>query len=138
MAAGDGAWQRRLAMKSLLIVLALCALLGAALFCPIAGRSFWQRAQAHGIPAAMARGTAHGLRAGWDFLASLGEHARTSGGATQKPPAYSPRHPSRKAQAAAAQPARRTSREGIVPQQPKENLESSDRAALDALLSKPR
>lgn len=128
-------------MKSFLIALMFCALLGGALFCPIAGRSFWQRAQAHGIPVAMARGTAHGLRAGWDFLASLGQRAETSvGRGIRGPPAYSPRHPSRKAQAqaAAAQPAHRASREGIVPQPLKEHLGSSDRAALGALLSKPR
>jgi hypothetical protein len=73
-------------------------------------------------PKKAALATAHGLRDGWHWLTSLGPH--------QTAPHTPPRHPSRKAQAAA----RRTSREGIVAQPPKERLQPSDRAALDALV----
>jgi hypothetical protein len=119
-------------MKACLLVTML--LLGAAaLLVPVSGRSFLARAQDHGIPAAVARGTAHALRASWDFLSSLG-HGSSGTQPTRDPPAHSPRHASRKAQADAAQPARRAGREGIVPQPPKEKLERTDRAALDSLV----
>ena len=126
-------------MKAFLIFLILGTALVAALFVPLQGRSFWQRAQAHGIPRAVARETAHGLRATWDFLASL-SHRNASPDArpTDGAPAHSPRHVSRKAQAAAAQPAHRISREGIVAQPPKEKLGQSDRAALDDLVAHAR
>lgn len=77
-------------------------------------------------PRQAALATAHGLRAGWDWLSSLGPH-HAAATATHAPP----KHPSRKAQAAMA---RRTSREGIVAQRPKETLQPSDRAALDTLV----
>ena len=130
-------------MKALLLFVVLSAALAAALFVPLGGRSFWQRAQEHGIPRAVARGTAHGLRATWDFLASLSHGTDSPGspsgaGPTAEGPAHSPRHASRKAQAAAAQPAHRTSREGIVAQPPKEKLGQSDRAALDDLVAHTR
>jgi len=77
-------------------------------------------------PKTAALATVRGLRATWSWLASLGP---------QQSPHAPPRHPSRKAQAAAA---RRTSREGIVPQPPKEKLQASDRAALDSLVQRAR
>jgi hypothetical protein len=138
MAGGAAAWQRPLAMKALLLTLVLCAALLAALVVPLQGRSFWQRAQEHGIPAAVARGTAHGLRATWDYLSSLSHRTDSPGTQpTREPPAHSPRHASRKSQAAAA-PAHRASREGIVAQPPKEQLPQSDRAALDNLVAHAR
>jgi hypothetical protein len=112
-------------MKAFLILTMLLLLGAAALFVPVSGRSFCARAQQHGIPAAIARGNAHGLRATWDFLTQP----------TRDPPAHSPRHASRKAQAASAQPAHRAGREGIVPQPPKEKLGRNDRAALDSLVA---
>src|SRR2546422_5280675 len=69
-------------------------------------------------PRTAARVAARGLRAGWDWVSSIGDE--THGTAVRGPP----RHLSRKAQAAAPQTdagQRRTaSREGIVPQPPKE------------------
>lgn len=142
MAAVRAAWQPPGRMKAFFVVLILVAALAAALFVPLGGRSFWQRAQAHGIPRAIARGTAHGLRAGWDFLASLshrtGSPESPAAQPTREPPAHSPRHASRKAQAATAQPVQRTSREGIVAQPPREKLGQSDRAALDDLVAHAR
>ena len=78
-----------------------------------------------------ARLAARGLRAAWDFVASIGAETRRS------PPAR-PSHEkfSRKAQAAA--PQRRASRDGIVPQPPKETLQPKDRAALDSLVANSR
>lgn len=106
-------------MKSFFVVVAVSGLLAAVLFAPVGGRSFWTRAQERGLPAAAARTAAHGMRAGWDFLV------------------HSPKHASRKAQAAAAQTSiHRASREGIVAQAPKEKLEQTDRAALDALVKR--
>ena len=126
-------------MKAFFVTILLFALLCAALFLPVSGRSFCARAQEHRIPAALARGTAHGLRATWDFLTSLDHRADPSAAQpTQKQPAHSPRHPSLKAQAAAAQPVHRASREGIVAQPPKEKIEDRDRVALDALVAHSR
>jgi hypothetical protein len=113
-------------MKSFLLLVVVFGLAGAVLFVPVAGRSFWARAQERGIPAAIARGTAHGLRAAWDSLAALGQH--------EPAPAHPPRHLSRKAQAA-AQPIHRAGREGILAQPPKEKLQPADRAALNSLIA---
>ncbi len=121
-------------MKAAFVLLLLIALGTAALLVPVSGRSFWSRAQERGIPAAAARGVAHGMRATWDFFSSLG-HDFSGTQPTREPPAHSPKHPSRKAQAASAQPAHRAGREGIVPQPPKEKLERTDRAALDSLVA---
>jgi hypothetical protein len=86
-------------------------------------------------PRTAARLAARGLRAGWDWVWSIGDEAR--GPAIRGPP----RHLSRKAQAAAplteAGSRRTASREGIVPQPPKETLHPDDRAALDSLLAEP-
>jgi hypothetical protein len=128
MAGARRAWQRR-AVKTAFALLLLVAGVAAALLVPIEGRTLWARAVERGIPAAAARATAHALRATWDALASL-SHDRKP---TPEPPQHSPRHPSRKAQASA--PAHK-SREGIVPQPPKEKLGSDDRAALDQLVSR--
>ena len=80
-------------------------------------------------PRTAARMAARGLRAGWDWVASL-----------QADP---PRHDAAKgpargtAKIQAATPQRRATRDGIVPQQPKETLKPSDREALDDLLAQP-
>ena len=105
-------------MKTLLTFLILCGLVAAVVGAPIGGRTLWQRAQEKGVPRMVARSTAHGLRLAWDWVAGL-------------QPSEPPRHPSRKAQAAAAH---RVSRDGIVAQPPKEKLSSSDKAALDRLV----
>jgi len=73
-------------------------------------------------PRTAARMAAHGMRAGWDWLAALGHHE-----ATPEPPRAPLRQMSRRA---------RASREGIEKQPPKEHLEHRDRAALDALVSR--
>ena len=117
-------------MKSLFVMLLVLGLLAGALFVPVGGRSFWARAQARGLPAAVARGAAHGMRAGWDFVASLGDHRQPTAEGTAHSP---PKHPSRKAQAAAPG-IHRASRDGIVAQAPKERIEQIDRSALDALV----
>ena len=123
-------------MKAFFFALIFCLALAAALFAPLAGRSFWQRSQEHGIPRGIARGAAHGLRASWDFFASLSHRTSSSGAQpTREPPAHSPRPASQKAQAASA---RRASREGIVAQPPKEKIVQSDRAALDDLVAHAR
>lgn len=95
-------------MKWLLALMLIGAAAAALLFVP---------------PRKAALATAHGLRAGWTWLSSLGPH-RPSQPTTAQPA-------KRKAQAAAA---KRASREGIVAQRPKENLQAGDRAALDALV----
>jgi hypothetical protein len=86
-------------------------------------------------PRTAARLAARGLRAGWDWVSSVGSETR--GPAVRGPP----RHLSRKAQAAAPQTdaaqRRPASREGIVPQPPKETLRPDDRAALDSLIAEP-
>jgi hypothetical protein len=83
-------------------------------------------------PRTAAKVAARGLKAGWDWVASVGPalNRRPSNGhqAQQKS--------TRKAQAAA--PQRRTGREGIVPQPPKETLRPNDRAALDSLVANAR
>lgn len=75
-------------------------------------------------PRTAARLTARGLRMGWDWIASVGSTA--NGGDLPV---------RRKAQAAS--PQRRATREGIVPQPPKETLKPEDRAALEPLLARP-
>ena len=75
-------------------------------------------------PRKAALATAHGLRAGWTWLSSLGPRRPAQATA---PPAK------RKAQAAVG---KRASREGIVAQRPKEDLQADDRAALDALVQR--
>ena len=83
-------------------------------------------------PRTAAKLAARGLRAGWDWVASLGPEATR-----RTPPARPPqRQLSRKAQAAT--PQRRASRDGIVPQQPRETLRPNDRAALDSLVANAR
>ena len=86
-------------------------------------------------PRTAARLAARGLRAGWDWVSSI--DGETQGPGVRGPP----RHLSRKAQAAApeadAAHRRTASREGIVPQPPKETLHPDDRAALDSLLAEP-
>ena len=75
-------------------------------------------------PKTAAKMAARGLRAGWEWVASAGTVRRES-----------PARASAKLQAAT--PQRRATREGIVPQPPKETLRPSDREALDDLLAQP-
>jgi hypothetical protein len=75
-------------------------------------------------PRSAARMTARGLRMGWEWIASVG--SRLNG----------EEHPVRR-KAQAATPQRRATREGIVPQPPKETLKPEDRAALEPLLARP-
>ena len=86
-------------------------------------------------PRTAARIAARALRASWDWVATVGAKA------THEDPARAPaRRASRKAQAASPQSEtgrRGASREGIVPQPPKETLHPADRAALDSLLAEP-
>jgi hypothetical protein len=81
-------------------------------------------------PRMAAKAAARALRSGWDFVASLGPDRTRRDGAPRPPQ----RQPSHKSQAST--PQRRASREGIVPQPPKENLHPDDRAALDSLVAK--
>lgn len=82
-------------------------------------------------PRTAARLTARGLRAGWDWLASIRSETTWDGSPARSPPRALP------GKAQAAMPQRRASRDGIVPQPPKETLRPSDRAALDGLLARP-
>jgi hypothetical protein len=77
-------------------------------------------------PRTAAKLTARALRAGWDWVAAIGPEK------AQRPP----QRVSRKAQAAT--PQRRPSRDGIVPQTPKETLHPKDRDALDSLVANAR
>lgn len=152
------AWQH-CCMKLLLALALASGLLAAALFVPVAGRSFWGRAEERGLPRAAASLTARGLRASWDFVHGLGQHASSQALATPKPPAHSPRArkaAARSEAAAAAGPAAvvgpalataslvpspqqpHKPRDGIVAQAPKERLESNDKLALDRLVGAPR
>jgi len=82
-------------------------------------------------PRTAARLAARGLRAGWEWVASVGSEA-----SRREPPGRTTaRSPTAKIQAAT--PQRRATRDGIVPQPPKETLQPSDRAALDGLLAQP-
>lgn len=127
-------------MKAFLVMILGFGLAWALLFTPVGGRSFWTRSQERGIPAAIARGTAHALRAGWELLSSIGEHSdpvpepSREAQATRVVPA---KQPQRKVQAAAP-PGHKASREGIVAQPPKEKLGDTDRAALNALVARSR
>ena len=116
-------------MKWLLGLILLVALAAAALLVPIQGRSLWDR----GAVREVARFTAHGLRAGWNAIASSGkQHPQP----TRTPPAHSPKpKPTAKAQASAPP---RTSRDGIVQQPPKETLKPADQQALDDLIRHSR
>ena len=81
-------------------------------------------------PRTAAKATARALRSGWDFIASLGPDGARRDGETRPPK----RQLSHKSQAST--PQRRASREGIVPQPPKETLRPDDRDALDSLVAK--
>jgi len=113
-------------MKWLLGLMLFFAFAMAVLLLPIQGRTLWSR----GAVREVARFVAHGLRSGWDAIASLSkDHAQP----THAPPAHSPK---RKVQTAATAP--RTSREGIVQQPPKETLQPRDQAALQDLIAHSR
>jgi hypothetical protein len=79
-------------------------------------------------PRTAAKLTARALRSGWDWVAALGPEKQRTDRAE-----HPPQRVSRKAQAAT--PQRRPSRDGIVPQPPKETLHANDRAALDSLVA---
>ena len=116
MAGAAAAWHGRDVKFLFFMVLAL-GLLGAAFVFP--------RGKPLLTPQVALRTTAHGLRAGWDWIAALGHEGKQ----TPETPVHSPpKHASRKAMA------RSTSREGIIAQPPKEKIAGSDRAALDALV----
>ena len=115
MALPRAPWQRR-GVKLFLFMILSVGLVGAAFVFP--------RGKPLLTPQIALRATAHGLRAGWDWVAGLSHEERK----TPQPPAHSPpKHATRKAMA-------RTSREGIVAQPPKEKIAGRDRAALDALV----
>ena len=96
----------------------------------VAGGIAW--AVAFVPPRTAAKMAARGLRAGWDWVASISPQP-----GRRAPPAAPPqRQASRKAQAAT--PQRRATREGIVPQPPRETLRPNDRAALDSLVANAR
>jgi hypothetical protein len=81
-------------------------------------------------PRTAARMAARGLRAGWDWVASAGAEAprrETTGRGPAKGTA----------KIQAATPQRRATRDGIVPQPPKETLRPADREALDDLIAQP-
>jgi hypothetical protein len=78
-------------------------------------------------PRAAAKLTARALRSGWDWVAAVGADQKRLD---------PPQRVSRKAQAAS--PQRRATRDGIVPQPPKETLHPKDRAALDSLVANSR
>jgi hypothetical protein len=112
-------------MKWLLGLMLFSALVVTALLVPIQGRSLWAR----GAVREVAHFVAHGMRAGWDAFATVSKGHQQP---THAPATHSPKpKPTAKAQASAAP---RTSREGIVPQPPKEKLGNDDKAALEALL----
>jgi hypothetical protein len=114
-----GAWLLR-RMKWLLLILVLCV---AALFVPIAGGTLWSRG--------VAKWAAKELRAGINWVAGVGHE---SGGreqheppATPKPGVHSPKPP-----------AQRATRDGIVPQPPKERIQADDQAKLKELIAHSR
>ncbi|HTO99360.1 MAG TPA: hypothetical protein VMK66_20070 [Myxococcales bacterium] len=93
----------------------------------VAGAIAW--AVAFVPPRTAAKAAARALRSGWDFIASLGPQ-RPRRDPAQHPPSRQLSHKSQ-----ASTPQRRASREGIVPQPPKETLRPNDRAALDSLVA---
>lgn len=106
-------------MKWLLALLLIGAVAWAATFVP---------------PRTAAKLAARALRSGWDWVAALGpEKLRTDHPDRADRPERPAQRASRKAQAAS--PQRRASRDGIVPQPPKETLHPKDRAALDSLVA---
>ena len=155
----DGKWPVAAArgsvprMKALIAMALLCALVAGALFWPVGGRSFWQRAGERGLPQATARLAARGLRSAWDLV-----FRRHGGSATPEAPAHSPTPPRRASRK--AEPARvaaATGRESahatqpttssipvhaaglvgpdrIVAQPAKESLQPDDRQGLEKLL----
>jgi hypothetical protein len=116
-------------MKWLLGLMLCFGLALAVLLVPIRGRTLWSRGAVRGV----AQFVAHGLRSGWDAIASL---SKDRGQPAHPAPAHSQRPPARKPQTAAA--SQRTSREGIVQQPPKETLQPRDQAALQDLIAHSR
>ena len=131
VAPGPAAWDRRGAMKALLLFCAVFGLSAVAVFVPLEGKTLWSRARERGLPRDAARLTARGLRASWDFIDGLGR-------VKTRPP--SPPHPPSPAAAKKNNffSPRAPGREGILPQPPKERLEKRDRAALDKLVAHGR
>ena len=106
-------------MKWLFALLLIGAVVWAAAFVP---------------PRSAAKLAARALRSGWDWVAAFGpEKVRTDPPDRADRPERPPQRASRKAQAAT--PQRRATRDGIVPQPPKETLHPNDRAALDSLVA---
>jgi hypothetical protein len=141
--------------KLFAFVFVLCVIVGAALFVPVGGRTFWSRAVERGIPQAAARNVAHGLRAGWDWVMAERKvetprrpvrrvpaapaHAVAKAGPVRAapvrpspPPAQPPSSPVTRVAAAP-----RPTRDGIVAQ-PKEKLHEDDRRELDRLVATQR
>lgn len=131
-------------MGKVAVAVAVAAALCCAVFWPVGGRSFWQRAEERGLQRAAARLAARGIRSAWDFVASLGSSAPAERAGPPHPPkrralargpvAASAPPPGRAAapeRGAAAQPA---GPDRIVAQPPRETLQQSDRAALEKLL----
>ena len=128
-------------MKALIAVALVCALVAGALFWPVAGRSFWQRADDRGLPRAAARLAARGLRSTWDLVfhrpaatappprpGPARRVARKAEPARDPAPAKDPdRIPERTASLAAGP-------DRIVAQPPRETLRPGDRAGLEKLL----
>lgn len=112
-------------MKWLLGFVLLFSLALAVLFVPVQGRTLWSRGAAREV----AQFVAHGLRAGWDAVASIGSKEA-------KPTRPGRTHPVRKQ--SPGQASARKSRDGIVAQPPKEKLPAEDRDALDKLVSASR
>jgi hypothetical protein len=136
-------------MKSLIAVALLCALVAGALFWPVGGRSFWQRADERGLPHATARLAARGLHSAWDLV-----FGRRGGAAGAEAPAHSPpvRRVARKPEpsrtvASVREPARGSvpgipvhaaglvaGPDRIVAQPAKESLQPGDRQGLEKLI----
>jgi hypothetical protein len=108
-------------MKLLLALAFLCALAAAVLLVPIQGGRLWSR----GAAGQVGRLVAHGLRASWDAIAD------------EKPARRSVRRVASKSRPQGI-PGARANRDGIVPQPPREELEATDKAALDLLVTQSR
>jgi hypothetical protein len=151
-------------MGKLAVALLVAAALCCAVFWPVGGRSFWQRAEERGLQRAAARLAARGLRSAWDFVASHGSPAPARRAEPPHPPQRralrhpelaraskenaAPRLPEGGAPAQPAGPdrivaqpagrdrvvAQQAGPDRIVAQPPRETLHQSDRAALDKLL----